>query len=385
MIRAKISFMPEKQSYFSIRSDLLPSDIPIPFSLYINSSSIKDREKFIRLTQPGEILKKTEVQSYQQKYHQLYVSENERGDYLKLMMSSKNNDVEKTNILKDSAITYLNDLFDKEKGLSPERLSQGIENCREVVSSMVDVLEHHEIDSLKKLIGELSFHDFYTFDHSINVSMYCIALYRMLKPKASRTDLIHIGLGGLLHDLGKIKISTSILNKPDGLTDEEYQEIKKHPDLGLDLLLSGHCEVDESLDVKILGRIINEHHENYDGTGYPKKIKGENIDYMARVCTVADFFDAITTKRSYSDVLPLAEAIGIMKKTSGKKIDPTIFSVFEKNIHLVKSDYTRELSMSDSFDPTLPYAKFPVTEKKKNIQGDFGKIVVKDVSKKKGS
>jgi HD-GYP domain-containing protein (c-di-GMP phosphodiesterase class II) len=165
--------------------------------------------------------------------------------------------VVKTNVIKDAAIEYLNNIFGKDKEFSTELLAKNIEGCRDVVESMVDALDQHNIDSLRNLIGNLSFHDFYTYDHSINVSMYCISIYRAINPKATRRELMHAGLGGLLHDLGKIKIPTHILNNPGGLSDEDYQIIKQHPDFGLDLLLNGHCEVSGDIDLKIIARFVN--------------------------------------------------------------------------------------------------------------------------------
>src|SRR5690606_13206199 len=135
--------------------------------------------------------------------------------------------LEKSAVLKTSAIRYLENIFSPEETLTSEILSQTISDCRDVVENMVDVLQNYDIDQLRDLIGSLSFHDFYTYDHSINVSMYCILIYQALNPHASRENIVHAGLGGLLHDLGKIKIPTEILNKAGKLDDDEFNEIKK--------------------------------------------------------------------------------------------------------------------------------------------------------------
>ena len=371
-------------SFFSVRYDLVQVDKPLLFDLYINSSIVKGKEKFVRIFPAGEVLKKDDLEEFHKKYLQIYVAEDQRKTYLRSLMQSNTDDVIKTNVLKDAALDYLHNIFDKNKEFSTELLSQSIEGCREVVENMVDVLDDHNIDSLRGLIGNLSFHDFYTYDHSINVSMYCITIYRAVNPGAGRRELIHAGLGGLLHDLGKIKIPTHILNNPGGLTQEDYQTIKLHPDFGLELLLSGHCEVDPSLDLKIIARVIHEHHENFDGTGYPGKLKGkEEIHLLARVCAIADFFDAVTTKRSYNEVLPVADAMNIMRKTKGTKLDPDIFDIFDKHVRYVRTDATRDLRLADSFDPTLPYAHLPLEEVSKFAKEmDFGKIKVVDSKKK---
>ena len=379
--------MQGKQSYFSVRHDLIQVDKPISYDLFINSSVIKEKEKFVRIFPAGGVLSKDEVEAFHKKYIQLYIPEEQRKLYLRSLVKETHvDDVRKVNVIKDAALDYLHNIFDKNKEFSTEVLTQGIEGCREVVENMVDVLDHHNIDSLRGLIGNLSFHDFYTYDHSINVSMYCITIYKAINPKATRRELMHAGLGGLLHDLGKIKIPTHILNNPGGLSDEDYKEIKKHPDFGLDLLLNGHCEVDKEIDLKIVARVVHEHHENFDGTGYPAKLKGKDeIHLLARVCTIADFFDAITTKRSYNEVLSITDAMNTMRKFKSTKLDPDIFDIFDQHVRYVRADFARDLRLSDSFDPTLPYAKLPIEEIKKfEKEMDFGKIkVVVDEPKKK--
>lgn len=379
--------MQGKQSYFSVRHDLIQLDKPISYDLFINSSVVKGKEKFVRIFPEGGTLSKDEVDEFHKKYIQLYVPEEQRKFYLRSLVKEKTvDDVQKANVIKDAALDYLHNIFDKNKEFSTEVLTQGIEGCREVVENMVDVLDHHNIDSLRGLIGNLSFHDFYTYDHSINVSMYCITIYKAINPKATKKELMHAGLGGLLHDLGKIKIPTHILNNPGGLSDEDYKEIKKHPDFGLDLLLNGHCEVSKDIDLKIIARVVHEHHENFDGTGYPAKLKGKDeIHLLARVCTIADFFDAITTKRSYNEVLSITDAMNTMRKFKAIKLDPDIFDIFDNHVRYVRADFARDLRLSDAFDPTLPYAKLPIEEVKKfEKEMDFGKIkVVGDEAKKK--
>lgn len=372
-------------SFFSVRYDLVQVDKPISYDLYVNSSAVKGKEKFVRIFPEGGVLKKDDLEDFHKKYLQLYVSEEQRKNFLRSLVKSSAGAVEKVNVIKDSALSYLHNIFDKDKEFSTELLSKSIDGCKEVVETMVDVLDDHNIDSLRNLIGNLSFHDFYTYDHSINVSMYCITIYRAINPKATRKELVHAGLGGLLHDLGKIKIPTNILNNPGGLSDDDYQVIKKHPDFGLELLLEGHCKVEGDIDLRIIARVVHEHHENYDGTGYPAKLKGkEQIHLLARVCTIADFFDAITTKRSYNEVLPVHEAMNTMRRFKGTKLDPDIFDIFDQHVRYVRAEFTRDLKLSDSFDPTLPYAKLPLEELKSfEKEMDFGKIKVVEPSKKR--
>jgi HD-GYP domain-containing protein (c-di-GMP phosphodiesterase class II) len=374
-----------EQSYFSVSYDLIVTGKVQDYDLFVNSSAVKNKQKFVRIFPQGEELTESDLNNLKAKYHQLYVPETQRNTYMRSIANSHNISVEEAaTFIKDSAIKYLHKIFDDEKEFSTELLSETIEGCREAVESMIDVLDDYNIDSLRGLIGNLSGHDFYTYDHSINVSMYCITVFRAIKPNATRVELMHAGLGGLLHDLGKLKIPTNILNNPGGLSDEEYEIIKKHPGYGIDLLRSGEVQCSEDIDLETIARIVHEHHENWDGTGYPDKIKEKEIHLLARVCCIADFFDAITTKRSYNEVLPISQAIDVMDRTAGKKLDPKLFKLFAQHVKYSKVQSTKQLKMADQFDPSIPYEELPLEEIEEMFsEEDFGKIRFIDENNKK--
>lgn len=366
-----------QRSVFSVRFDLILRDQVLPYDLFVNASSIENKQKFVRIFPMGQELTSGDLDEYKVKYKQLYVAEDQRDLYMKSLVKSEAvSDVEAASFIKDSAIQYLHHVFDPEKEFSTELLYETIKGCKDAVENMIDVLDDYDIDALRALIGDLSSHDFYTYDHSINVAMYCITILRALKPDATRTELTHAGLGGLLHDLGKIKIPTNILNKPDGLSDEEYQMIKTHPDLGINLILENEGLMEfEDLDLKTIARVIHEHHENWDGTGYPAKIKEKEIHLLARVCAIADFFDAITTKRSYNEVVTISQGIDIMQKTSGIKLDPKLFKLFAAHVGSLNPKNVKQLRMADTFDPSIPYSILPLEEIQEMFSGDdFGKI-----------
>jgi HD-GYP domain-containing protein (c-di-GMP phosphodiesterase class II) len=376
---------PPLRSFFSVAHDLIVTGEALPYDLFVNSSSVKGKEKFVRLFPAGEELERPHLDEMHQKYFQLYVAEDQRSLYLRsLVKSSQVEDVDKAQVLKDTALEYLGRIFDKNREFSTVLLEENIEGCREVVENMVDVLDDYSIDDLRGLIGNLSFHDFYTYDHSINVSMYTITLWRVAHPNAPRQDLVNAGLGGLLHDLGKVKIPTHVLNNPGSLSDEEYALIKQHPDFGIELLLEGHVKVHESIDVPAIARIIHEHHENWNGTGYPQKLLEAQISPMARACTIADFFDAITTKRAYSEVLPISDALAVMRKTRGVKVEPWLFDVFERHVGHTRNT-ARDLTLDDRFDPTLPWAQLPLRENFNVKKEDYGKIHFVDPASKRRS
>ena len=384
----------QKIAYFSVPLELLSIGTELSFDLFINSSTHATREKFVRIFPIGQILEASDVSSFKKKYHQVYVPESQRELYLNTLVKTQNLGLsQKASAVKDVAIHYLSNLFEDKKTFNTELLKDTINGCKDAVESMISVIKDVSIDEIQKLIGDLSFHDFYTYDHSINVAMYSIALYRAYNPEATEQELNAAGMGGLLHDLGKIKISTEIINNPDKLTDAEFAEIMKHPKYGIDLLSTKVCESCKDIDIDSIKRVVYEHHENINGTGYPNKLKGEEIHIMARITAIADFFDAITTKRSYHEVLSAEDALAVMDKTVGKKIDPELFKLFTTKVKNLVFKGKGNIELDESFDPCQPHRVLPfvtpkVAKKEHELfkkEEEFGKIVSKAGKKKKAS
>jgi HD-GYP domain-containing protein (c-di-GMP phosphodiesterase class II) len=347
-------------NFFSVSFDLIILDKALPYDLYVNSSANHERERFVRIYPKNDPLSHHDLKLFKKKYFQLYIHEFQRADYLKSMISlSGATDIQKGDIIKSSAIHYLDKLFSDDKEFTTELLSETISECKVAVESMVDVIKDYDVSKLQGLIASLSFHDFYTYDHSINVSMYCISLFTAAKPNASKEEIVMAGLGGLLHDIGKIKISTDIINKPEKLSDEEFNVIKAHPTYGLELLTDNPCPDCHGVDFNIIRRVVHEHHENFNGTGYPKKISGPDIHLLARITAIADFFDAITTKRSYHEVMSTEDAIAVMSKSVGKKIDPQLFEIFTKSLKQLVLAGKINKELPDDFDPCQPQNVLP--------------------------
>lgn len=155
--------------------------------------------------------------------------------------------------------------------------------------------------------------------HSERVSMYCSELAAVLRmPKHKINELSALGL---LHDIGKIAVKDSVLNKPGRLTDEEWEEIKRHPETGFRILNNAPGMLEAS-------KYILAHHERWDGSGYPNRLSTYDIPLQARIIAIADAFDAMRSKRPYKEPLPLEVAINELKKGAGKQFDPEIVKVF---------------------------------------------------------
>ena len=180
-------------------------------------------------------------------------------------------------------------------------------------------LERAYLESIQTLRYTVEAKDPYTRGHSDRVSEYSELIGKYLN--LSEDDLHKLKIGGLFHDIGKIGVPDSILLKTSRLTDDEYSEIKNHPSIG------AHIFSNASLFQDIIP-IVKHPHERYDGFGYPGKLAGEDIPYLARIAAVADSFDAMTSKRTYRDSLPIDIVKQEIEKNKGTQFDPKIADVF---------------------------------------------------------
>ncbi|MEG0772227.1 diguanylate cyclase [Clostridium sp.] len=201
-----------------------------------------------------------------------------------------------------------------------------VETYTSILDELKDDIEEKHIDlvtSIKTLISVINAKDKYTYGHVERVVVYS----RLLADKLGLSDddkktLIY---GAYMHDIGKINIAEQILNKRMPLNDEEWQELKQHSSNGVEII-----KPVESLHY--IAPLIMHHHERYDGKGYPDGLKGEEIPYLARVLTVVDSFDAMTSHRPYNKRKSYAEGIEELRRCSGTQFDPLIAESFAEVI-----------------------------------------------------
>jgi putative nucleotidyltransferase with HDIG domain len=174
---------------------------------------------------------------------------------------------------------------------------------------------------LSSLMSALDARDRETDGHSLRVSLLTCLLAEELGLNGQQLKALE--RGALLHDIGKIGISDTILHKPGKLTDDEWKTMRIHPDIGA-RIVEGVPFLQESLPV------IRYHHERWDGSGYPVGLKKEDIPIQARIFSIADVFDALTSKRSYRKKSSAEEAIQYIKEQSGILFDPLIVEAFTK-------------------------------------------------------
>jgi putative two-component system response regulator len=196
-----------------------------------------------------------------------------------------------------------------------------LRSLNENLNQMLEALYQNYRATLRALAGALEARDFETAGHSDRVVAYSLRLGRELG--LGHKELIALEQGALLHDIGKIGVRDSILLKSGKLTEGEWVEMREHINYGLRIIsgidfLSGAAPV------------VGEHHEKYDGTGYPSRLQGDMIHLNARIFAVADAFDAITSDRPYRKSASYADARTELVANSGKHFDPSVVNAFLK-------------------------------------------------------
>ncbi|WP_051207382.1 HD-GYP domain-containing protein [Butyrivibrio sp. AE3006] len=199
--------------------------------------------------------------------------------------------------------------------------------CQFLANSIVN-----EIQNAESLIVEqmtLSNYDNYTYVHSVNVDVLSVIIGIGMGLRNEELELL--SQGAIMHDIGKCDIPIEIINKPSKLTWDEFEIMKKHPEHGLNRLRE-KVKTDGEDVAAVVKNAVYSHHENWDGSGYPRKLSGEKIHKFARIIHVADVYDALTSKRAYKDSMNPANAIEYIMANTGTMFDDEVTSVFVKYV-----------------------------------------------------
>ncbi|WP_319470074.1 HD-GYP domain-containing protein [uncultured Pseudodesulfovibrio sp.] len=191
-----------------------------------------------------------------------------------------------------------------------------------LVSGFIDSVFRNE--SAAAAIGRLKAFDEYTYTHCINVSILAVILGKKLGYSPEKLELV--GIAGLFHDVGKAVIPESILNKPGKLTEDEMEVMRTHPLRGYGIL-----KAQQNIPVEVLRGTL-EHHEKYDGSGYPRGLKGEQISDIARLLAVVDVYDALTSRRVYKEPMPPTKVLALMYKWRVTDFHPNTVELFIKSL-----------------------------------------------------
>ncbi len=198
--------------------------------------------------------------------------------------------------------------------------ASSIGESKQGIFHVVDIILSDNAVALQ-MLGILS-HDYYTYTHSVNVGVLSVSLAKVLYGRDDKHTLQELGAGFFFHDLGKVSVSNAVINKRGRLTEKEMGEMRTHPYKGYEILEnSGFLTKEAEL-------IVLQHHERADGNGYPRGLKGDEIHEYGRICSVADVYDALTSKRSYHSSRSSYEALKLMREELLGHFEKDIFERF---------------------------------------------------------
>lgn len=210
------------------------------------------------------------------------------------------------------------------EGLFTKALNQGKVEDEEVSSMLQPLLNNLQMErDVVSMLLLLNTDDDYTYQHSVQVGM--LSYYLAAWVGFSNEEAVQIGKAGFLHDIGKCKLQAEVLNKPGKLTDEEYEEVKKHT-------IYGHDIISNSFDEPYLAIGALQHHERIDGTGYPNGLLGDEIHPVAKIISVADIYSAMISERVYRQKRDLLFVLKELYRMSFNKLDPHTTHTFIKHM-----------------------------------------------------
>ncbi len=254
----------------------------------------------------------------QGRHRKLFVSTHEHQEFQRYLQENIKEMVADESIPTTQRFALLNEVVRGVLGkeLNSSDLDASIAKTEEMGHHVVELVCRSNVISSE--LCKLLYHDFHTFTHVANVSYYCVMLAKECGITAP-DELRKVAVGAMLHDLGKSEISGAILTKPGKLTDHEFRIIKTHPTIGF-LRLSKRTDLS-------FGQLmmVYQHHEHLDGTGYPVQVSGSEIHPWARICAVADVFEALTSNRPYRAGMNKDDAFRIMDRQMGTFFDVEVY------------------------------------------------------------
>ena len=224
-----------------------------------------------------------------------------------------------------------------ESGIKSIEQMKTIQKINEQLKDKNDELENAYLDTIGILRQTVEARDPYTRGHSDRVSEFAVLIGSKMGLDEQTLHILKIG--GLFHDIGKIGIPDSILLKESKLSDDEYSQIKNHPTIGAHIL--GNATVFQDIIP-----IVKYHHERFDGRGYPSQLAGTQIPLIARITAVADAFDAMTSKRTYRDAVPIEKVKEEIERCSGTQFDPEIAKLF---LNILNNEYDSILKIQEQY------------------------------------
>ena len=224
---------------------------------------------------------------------------------------------EKYTNTKERVTSFMDEVKNSDK-LNEEKVKEIGEVTDELLTYTLSTTDY------ASLINQMKKKDSYTYQHSVNVAIYSSLMGKWLN--YDNENMKKLGIAAVLHDIGKMKVPDEILNKPDKLTKEEFDEIKKHTKHGYNITLNSQ-ELDDYIALAVL-----QHHERTDGSGYPMGVDDKRIYRFAKIIAIADVFDAITSERCYEGRYSPFDALKEIRNEAFKTLDPKIALLFINNL-----------------------------------------------------
>ncbi len=308
--------------YFRIRLSTIRPDKVTTFEIFIRVSN-----KMITYRHAGDKLadEKIELLHQRDNGNSFYIKSEDKEAYRLWVREEINSDLlnpqDKAKILRESSLAIMEDLFE-----NPD-VNKALDESRPVITNFIEFMDQQP-DSMGYLIS-LSGHDFYTYNHSLDVSIYALGLGSVLS--YSPKDLEELGLGCLFHDIGKRNVDLDILCKKGPLDEVEWEQMKRHPQFGL-MILNQNPNITDAMKAACF-----EHHESWAGNGYPQQIAGNEIHPFARIVAITDTYDAMTTQRSYNVPMKPFDAVQMMKEKLAGRYDPEMLKAMHSVLFKLKA------------------------------------------------
>lgn len=307
--------------YFRIRLSTIRPDKKTTFDVYLHVD-----QKYVLYLHAGDRLSDGKIKSMHMRdtgdsFFVLVADKQKYQDWVKEEINSDLiNPFEKAKILRESSVALMEDLFE-----NPD-VNQALDDSRPIIKDFINLME-----SAPEAMGfmiSLSGHDFYTYNHSLDVSIYSLGLGKALGYDAKTLE--ELGVAALFHDIGKRNVSLDILCKKGGLTDAEWEQMKMHPQYGL-VILNNHPNISDAIKAACF-----EHHESWSGNGYPQQLVADEIHPFARIVAITDTYDAMTTQRSYNVPMVPLDAVTMMKEKLAGRYDPDMLKAMYSVLFKIK-------------------------------------------------
>lgn len=266
--------------------------------------------------------------------HSIYIHDERTSDIVAIEPISEETRIK---ALKEIRSQFKKMMYDNVRKQGDSSIRMGKE-FKDLLNSIFDEMSQHR-DTMV-MITDMCLTDNYLFNHSLNVCLYSTLLGMGMG--MSRDELMVLGLGSILHDIGKMKMPPEILFKPGKLTDDEHTTIQRHAEIGYAMLkdlpniplIAAHCAF--------------QHHERIDGSGYPRGIVGNDIHQYAKIIAIADVYDALTTHRIYRKAKLPHDAMELLYASAGTKFDKSLIELFFQKIAIYPLGMTVQLSTGET-------------------------------------